>query len=227
MRAASALQMAEILQRHFGDAIEDVPPATWTGLLKTVLTHGRPIAGKARDWAWLGNSGLGTVPEAVAAGPAEWETALESAGCNPKKAVLLVRLARWWCDEFGADDPGIALSRKSLAHWQTQLRSIRGVSWELADLILLTLRAGPVYPLDRGSRRIVLRHGWLDLSADYDEWQSFFSGLAGDARVSLPWLWTRTSDVGRKYCGSQPKCDECPLRGILPEHGPVQFDGDD
>jgi endonuclease-3 related protein len=178
------------------------------------------------EWTWLERSNLGTASDAASAGTTVLATALESAGFTPNKAGLLVRLARWWCDEFGDNEAAAVLPGKSLSVLQTQLRRIRGVSWELADRILLTLGTGPVYPLDRGSRRIVLRHGWLDLSAEYDEWQSFFSRVARDGRVDLRWLWKRTSDVGRKFCGSQPKCEDCPLRGILPERGPVQFDGD-
>jgi endonuclease III len=218
--------MPEILEQYFGKSSEDSPLGDWIELVKIVLLYGRSTSSDDRDWTWLLRSDLPTASDAASAGSAVWETALESAGFTPNKAGLLVRLARWWHDEIGDNEPSVVLARKALSDWQTQLRSIRGVSWELADLILLTLGAGPVYPLDRGSRRIVLRHGWLDLTAEYVEWQSFFSRGARDGRVDLRWLWKRTSDVGRKFCGSQPKCEECPLRGILPERGPVQFDGD-
>jgi len=226
MTVQLAYQIAEILERHFGKTDEEFPPAGWTELVKVVLTHGRPMSSGVRDWSWIGRSGLETASEAVAAGTPVWETALESAGFSQKKRGLLVRLAVWWRDEIGDDEPAVVLAGQSLPHWQTQLRSIRGVSWELADLILLTLGAGPVFPLDRGSRRIVLRHGWLDLDAEYDEWESFFSRVAREGSVDLRWLWKRTSDVGRRFCGPQPKCEECPLRAILPAGGPIPFDSE-
>lgn len=226
MTAQLGYQIPEILERHFGKADVEFPPAVWTELVKVVLTHGRPMSGAVRDWSWIERSGLETASKAVSAGTTQWETALESAGFSRKKGGLLVRLADWWRDEIGDNEPAVALARQSLTHWQTQLRSIRGVSWELADLILLTLGAGPVFPLDRGSRRIVLRHGWLDLDADYDEWQSFFSRVAREGRANLNWLWKRTSDVGRRFCGPQPNCEGCPLRALLPAGGPIPFDSD-
>ena len=115
--------------------------------------------------------------------------------------------------------------QRRLADWQAELRAVRGVSWELADRILLFAGRLPVYPLDRGSMRIAARHGWIDLTAEYDDWQAFFVHRDGEFDLREVALWNTL--VARGFCGRQPDCDHCPLRTCLPERGPVSLEFDE
>ncbi len=100
------------------------------------------------------------------------------------------------------------------------------MSWELADRILLFAGALPVYPLDRASLRIAARHGWMDITAEYEEWQTFFAHGNRDGEIELAQLSLWMARIGREFCGSRTDCDACPLHSLLPARGPVPLDGE-
>ena len=86
--------------------------------------------------------------------------------------------------------------------------------------------ASSTYPVDRATYRIMVRHGWIDPTADYDEAaQAVVASSEGDpsalVRFSLGF-----ADVGRRYCkASAPRCGPCPLKSTLPDGGPIATDG--
>ena len=89
-----------------------------------------------------------------------------------------------------------------------------------AALLLHGLRR-PAYPLDRASYRILVRHGWLDPSADYDEARDVVERLDPDVPEHLARLSAWLERIGREYCRPTiAKCERCPLRSFLPEGGP-------
>lgn len=145
---------------------------------------------------------------------------LEDKRVSARTMIVLQSLAKWWIQRIGRNaPPGIWSERQS--SWQEELRRLSGVNWELADQILLFVGGVPVYPLDRGSMRIAARHGWVDTSAEYEEWQGLFIRVARDGGIDLAELSLGMARVGREFCGSAPKCEECPLRPLLPASGPM------
>lgn len=153
--------------------------------------------------------------------------ALRDAGieADPKLVRLLQRLAAWYRDrredlEF---EPGPGEDRPSFPH--DDLRAIHGVGRASADAIALRVFGEPVYPVDRASYRIMVRHGWIDPTADYDEAsQAVVVAADGDAGV-LTALSDAFELIGRRYCkASGPRCERCPLRVVLPDGGPIEPD---
>jgi endonuclease III len=218
--------VADLLRRKYGQLPPTGRSGKWSTLVRVVLEHGRP-AKKSHDWSWLDEAPLRTAEETAAQGVSRLVDILEENSQSASKARALCGCALWWQHSFGTDDAPADFSRRSLESWQTDLRAMRGVSWELADRILLVVGGQSVYPLDRGSQRIAARHGWVDPAADYDEWQSFFIGGLRDAEVSPQQLALWNVCVGRDYCRAEPRCDECPLKSLLPEGGPVALESDE
>ena len=216
---------ADLLRQHYGPIRSEGPAAEWNTLVRLVLEHGRP-AKRIRDWSWLDDSPLRTAPETLATGVHWLAEILEVNHQKPKLAPPLTGCAKWWQQHFGAADTPADFAHRSIESWQTELRAIAGVNWELADRILLVVGRQTVYPLNRGSLRIAARHGWVEASADYDEWQSFFTAAARDGNVSLLELADWNARVGHDYCRSEPHCDECPLKSLLPAHGPVPLEAE-
>ena len=222
---------AALSARHYGGALAFNPSANsprgeWSTLVQVVLEQGKPIK-KARDWSWIAESLLGTARAAAEQTASRLADVLEAAGQSGKKAGLLRALAQWWQRRIGDADALPIFHSHSLAHWQEKLRSIRGVSWELADRILLLVGGFAVYPLDRASMRIALRHGWIDATAEYDDWQSFFGSAVRDSGVDLPLLWRGNLQIGRDFCGRRPDCENCPLKTLLPARGPLPLDDEE
>lgn len=208
-----------------GNASEPVGPlGDWTTLVRVVLLMGRTKKQTA-DWSWLEDTALRSAEETMACPRASLEAELESAGHAPNRAACLPALARWWQSRFGNGDAPTDQWATFRDRWREELRRLKGVNWELADRILLHVGGASVMPLDRGTMRIAVRHGWIDPAAEYDEWQSYFIRGLHDANLNPGQFSLRMARVGAAYCGKVPKCDDCPLRLLLPAGGPIPIDG--
>ena len=124
--------------------------------------------------------------------------------CRPDRSA---RCAGW----RGGSSSGIrARPRRSATRTSQPSRSARswlalnGVGPATADALLLFALRRPVYPLDRATYRILVRHGWLDPSADYDE---------ARAVVERPAPATRTRWPGSR-CGSSGSAASSAASGV-------------
>lgn len=141
---------------------------------------------------------------------------------GPQKSSLLLSVAKWWIGQFGDDcSPNWSSGRE---FYRESLRKIRGLGPATVDELLMFVARLPVFPLDRGTIRVAIRHGWLDLPLEDEEAQDFFvQGLQAsdiDPR-SFSRLMTR---VAADHCGRVPQCEDCPLESLLPPHGPLNPD---
>jgi endonuclease-3 related protein len=103
-----------------------------------------------------------------------------------------------------------------------ELREIPGIGAASADALLLYGFERPVYPVDRATYRVLVRHGWIDPDADYDEASALISNEATDGSDGLARLSYGFERVAREFCKVKvAKCDRCPLRPLLPEGGPL------
>lgn len=223
MSSAVLVEAVRRLRAHYGPQRPPGAAGDWPTVVRVVLEHGRAPQ-RSDDWSWVEDGALVDARETAQSQVARIEEILETAGQPVKKAPLLRKLAEWWQRHAG-DKSAPDFRQRRLADWQAELRAVRGVSWELADRILLFAGRLPVYPLDRGSMRIAARHGWIDLTAEYDDWQAFFVHRDGEFDLREVALWNTL--VARGFCGRQPDCDHCPLRACLPERGPVSLEFDE
>lgn len=97
-----------------------------------------------------------------------------------------------------------------------KLLSINGIGLETADSILLYALDKPVFVIDAYTRRVLSRHGIMDYTAPYEEYQRLFH-LELDEDVPLfnefHALFVR---VGKDFCRPKPKCEGCPLNQSVP-----------
>ena len=166
----------------------------------------------------LRDAGLIDPRRLAEADPVAVEESWRSSGARTlvKSARGLRRLAEWVVETIPDDDqsPSTEALRESL-------RAIKGIGPATADAILLDGLGRSAYPVDRASYRILVRHGWLDAEAGYDEARDLIEGgFAADVRA-LRNVSTWFERVGREACkASVAHCERCPLRGLLPEGGP-------
>ena len=145
---------------------------------------------------------------------------------DPKVVRLLQRLAGWYAShredlEF---EPGPGEDRPSFP--KEELAAINGVGRASADGIALHVFGQATYPLDRATYRILVRHGWIDVTADYDEAAQAVVAAADGEPVELATISLAFADVGRRFCKpSGPRCESCPLKSVLPEGGPIAVEG--
>ena len=159
--------------------------------------------------------------------PSELLDSLRDTGLSlpARSATLLVRLARWYSKVFGNDDDLVHdPAARKLAGLREELAAINGVGLATADAILLAM-GQPVYPLDRATYRILVRHGWIDPATEYDQASELLSRQAAGNSEEITRLSTWLVQVGRQFCGPRsPKCQRCPLRCVLPGQGPLEPD---
>jgi endonuclease-3 related protein len=149
----------------------------------------------------------------------------QSVNLSAKAAILAQRLGKWFSAAFPDQEQGAYGSSASTSRLRAELLSLRGIGQATADAILLAL-GRPCYPVDRGSYRILLRHGWIDQTADYDEVHQLLNSQAGENAAGIAYLSESLVRVGREFCGlAASKCLGCPLRAFLPENGPLEPEG--
>ncbi|MBV8488413.1 MAG: hypothetical protein JO161_09045 [Planctomycetaceae bacterium] len=233
--AESFPAIRDVLAQHFGR-----PKSALEGLTKfecviAVGVLGPGLADRRRTSAIvraLDRAGLGR-PEALAEAELfEIADALNEGDARlPVKAVtVLRRLAQWVADELpdladiedqdddaGHDDVEVARLHEKLA-------ALKGIGPARADAILLALGFA-VYPVDRGTFRILVRHGWIDASASYDEARELLSRRIGRSSREIEAVAHQMAEVGRRLCKpTAPQCQACPLAAFLPERGPLEPD---
>jgi endonuclease-3 related protein len=153
---------------------------------------------------------------------------------SPQSVAPLVHLARWIVEHHGGRVESL-LNPDRTADWlRGELAAIRGIGLATADAIVLFALKRPSYPVDRATFRVLVRHGWLDVSAGYDEARELLVDHAveqgdvpdGEAADRLIDLARGMMQVGRRYCrAAAPLCEQCPLELVLPEGGPREVDG--
>ena len=108
-----------------------------------------------------------------------------------------------------------SLSRMSAAPVDSvrrELLAVPGIGPETADSILLYALGRPVFVVDAYTRRVLTRHRLLSAGVDYEKIRGFFERhLPSDPRLFNEYHALLVA-VGKRYCRSRPRCEECPLR---------------
>jgi len=172
------------------------------------------------------------------------EKLIRSSGYFRQKAGRLKRFVESLDRNYGGSLT--KMFAQPTAELREQLLALNGVGPETADSILLYAGQHPVFVVDAYTRRIVARHEIAPQKASYEELRQLFErSLARAPAVTGQWpviaggashkpsrMSTRTRTpltqvfnemhglivgVGKNYClKSKPKCDECPLKHLLP-----------
>jgi endonuclease-3 related protein len=108
------------------------------------------------------------------------------------------------------ETPTILLREKLLA--------VFGIGPETADSILLYAGEHSVFPVDAYTRRLLLRHGWINEKAKYEDIRWMFERqFSGDSRRFNEFHALIVAN-GKKFCRvQQPLCAQCSLGRYLEE----------
>jgi endonuclease-3 related protein len=168
-----------------------------------------------RDADLLEPHTLADVPEA------ELAELIRPAGYFRLKTRRLKNLLDFLVDQYGGSlDDMFAFG---LPQVREQLLAVNGIGPETADSILLYAGQLPTFVVDTYTARVLKRHAWIEPEADYHAVQEYFeTQLDEDVQLYNEYhaLLVR---VGHLHCRKTPKCDDCPLRDLLPEGGPEEF----
>jgi endonuclease-3 related protein len=198
-------------------------------MLAVVLARSVEVRKIAPALAALADAGRIDPPALAGAAPAEIVAILrDEAGLTSAAKLVgpIQRLAKWVVDRHHGEAASLLDDDLATPDLREQLTALKGIGPATADAILLFALRRPAYPVDRATYRILIRHGWLDTSADYEETRSLVEGQCGDDPALLARLSEWFERIGREYCRpSVAKCERCPLRPVLGEGGPREPEG--
>lgn len=155
-------------------------------------------------------------PEALRDIPVETlASAIRPSGYYNQKAKKIKEFVKYFFDRY--DGSIIKMRKKEKQALRKELLEIHGIGPETADAILLYALEKPVFVVDTYTKRILERHSWLNHKATYQDIQHLFmSNLPLDTQLYNEYH-ALIDFVGHNYCRKQPKCQECPLEGRLPQ----------
>jgi len=138
---------------------------------------------------------------------------IRPAGYYNLKAGRLTNLLTMINETFDGDVE--AMCSESTSSLREHLLTVKGIGPETADSILLYGAGKPVFVVDAYTRRILLRHDFIDEEQGYYEIQELFTdNLAEDVYLFNEYhaLLVR---VAKTFCKkSKPLCDQCPLENL-------------
>lgn len=138
---------------------------------------------------------------------------IRPAGYFNVKARRLKNLLRFLHDQYQGNVK--KLFRAPLPRLRSELLEVNGVGEETADSILLYAANKRIFVVDAYTRRVFLRHRYLQGSEDYAEIQSFFSRLLPKSLALYNDYHAQIVEVGKDYCRKTPHCHTCPLNKYL------------
>lgn len=141
---------------------------------------------------------------------------IRSSGYYRQKARKLKVFCQFLRREYGGslkrmfETPTILLRDKLLA--------VFGIGPETADSILLYAGDHSVFPVDAYTRRLLLRHGWINERTKYEEIRWMFERqFSGDTRRFNEFHALIVANGKKFCCVQQPLCDQCSLGRYLEE----------
>ncbi len=144
---------------------------------------------------------------------------IRPAGYFNLKASRLQHFARWLMSEHGGNiDRMFDGNPADVRH---RLLAVHGIGKETADSMLLYAGQKPVFVVDAYTRRFMVRHGWLEERASYDEVATVFTqGLADEPDANKTALYNEYHalivELAKRHCRTKPDCATCPLKRWLP-----------
>ena len=98
-----------------------------------------------------------------------------------------------------------------------KLLSVHGIGPETADSILLYAGNHPVFVVDAYTHRILGRHGITSGRPDYEKVRALMESSIPQRAELFNEFHALLVNTGKNWCRkSAPRCEECPLRAMLP-----------
>jgi endonuclease III related protein len=119
-----------------------------------------------------------------------------------------------------------AMQKVDLHQLRKELLAVNGIGPETADSILLYAIGKPVMVVDTYTNRIFARHGWVPHGTTYHGLQEHLADQLPFDSVTYNEFHALLVHVGHHYCSPVPRCESCPLRGLLPATGVVDPEGE-
>ncbi len=139
---------------------------------------------------------------------------IRPAGYFNQKAKRLKTFSRWFLDRF--EGKISRMKEVPFSEMREELLGQNGIGPETADSILLYALRHPTFVIDAYTFRLLHRHGFVGEETSYDEMKALCEDALPADEALFNDFHAQIVQVGKEYCRKKPKCEECPLRELLP-----------
>jgi endonuclease-3 related protein len=164
------------------------------------------------------------VEQAIVALKEQGKLSFQAVACmDEQKLAQIIRPARflnqkaralkYFADYFGEKYGYSIIKMKKRELWtlRKELLSLYRIGPETADSILLYALEKPIFVIDGYTKRILSRHGFLNMEDSYEDYQKLFmENLSGDVRLYNEYH-ALLVHLGNRFCKPKPLCEACPL----------------
>ena len=184
------------------------------------LTQATAWRSVERSIANLRDAGMLTVEAIRGISEKSLRELIRPSGFVQRKAASIKEFVQFLDERYGGSLK--QMSEAPTAELRTQLLALPGVGPETADAILLYALEHPVFVVDEYLRRVITRHELLPSNARYADLQALGDGAIASltreetARHANE-LHALIVEVGKRHCGTTPRCEGCPLQPFLPD----------
>lgn len=188
-------------------------------ILGAYLTQATAWRNVERSIANLRDAGLLSAAGIRAISEEALREIIRPSGFVMRKAASIKRFVQFLDEHYRGSLDRMAAAPTDIL--RPQLLALPGVGPETADAILLYALGHPVFVVDEYLRRVATRHELVAANARYAELQNL-----GDQTIAAATreetarhaneLHALIVEVGKRHCGTTPRCDDCPLRPFLP-----------
>jgi endonuclease III related protein len=191
-------------------------------IVGAILTQSTAWGNVERAIANLRQAGLLT-PAAMLRVPTPRLAALvRPSGYFRQKTKKLKAFVRFLQDRYGGSLK--RMFRTPTLELRERLLSVHGIGPETADSILLYAGNHPVFVVDDYTHRIFGRHGITDGKPDYEKVRAFIETSIPPQPELFNEFHALIVNTGKNWCRkSAPRCEECPLRSLLPANSPASL----
>lgn len=209
------LPYLKALQAHYGPPPEASPDSPLEALVRALLSSGASTRSLDKAVKTMKVYGLLTLSRLRELDPDTLALAIKPAGSAHAKAARLKSFVAWFVDRFGGDEERLkAVPPHQL---REELLGIGGIGPETADAVLLEGLGLPSAVVDTPTYRVLTRHEFAIEDAGYDDLKELVEkNLPRDAET-LRTFRSLTDRVGREFCRPKARCEQCPLRHLLPK----------
>lgn len=188
-------------------------------ILGAYLTQATAWRSVERSIANLRNAGILNIEGIRNISEEELRELIRPSGFILRKAASIKAFVRFVDEKY--DGSLDRMGTNATETLRPQLLTLPGVGPETADAILLYALGHPVFVVDEYMRRVVTRHELVAANARYTELQrlgdqAIASETAQETARHANELHALIVEVGKRHCGTTPRCDGCPLRPFLP-----------
>jgi len=223
---AYAAPPAEVLLRYYETLAAALGPMRWWPaetpfevIVGAILTQSTAWGNVELAIANLRSAGLLTPSAMLQVPTPRLARLVRPSGYFRQKAKKLKAFVRFLKSEYAGSlkrmfqTPTLDLREKLL--------SVHGIGPETADSILLYAGNHPVFVVDAYTHRIFGRHGITDGKADYERVRTLFETSIPRRPELFNEFHALIVNTGKNWCRkSAPRCEQCPLRSMLPSNSP-------